>query len=231
MSAPAVLARDLCCAHRGGLRLGPLSFSIPEGSWTRVIGPSGCGKTTLLRLIAGLIAPEGGELDLFGTAVIRGGRALVAPEQRGISMVFQGAGAGLWPHLSAQETLDFVYSCRGLPRAERSRRSRELLARMQLNGKEQRRPGELSGGEAARLALARALASQPRLLLLDEPLGALDGALRAEMIRILTQLRAEDRLTILHVTHDPAELDGLAGKTLRLEQGRLIEENKTGGMP
>ncbi len=222
----AVLARDLTCSHRGGLELGPLSFEIPQGSWTRIIGPSGCGKTTLLRLIAGLRAPRSGELDLFGTPASRGKGVLLAPERRGIGMVFQGAGAGLWPHLGAQATLEFVYACRGLARAERSRRARELLARMQLDGKEQRRPGELSGGEAARLALARALAGEPRLLRLDEPLGALDGALRAEMIRILTGLHAGGGLTILHVTHDPAELDGLAGKSLRLEQGRLVGENQ-----
>lgn len=226
MSHAAVHARDLICSHRGGLELGPLSFEIPEGSWTRIIGPSGCGKTTLLRLIAGLMAPRAGELDLFGAPASRGSRVLMAPERRGIGMVFQGAGAGLWPHLNAQATLEFVYACRGLARAERSRRARELLARMQLDGKQERRPGELSGGEAARLALARALAGEPRLLLLDEPLGALDGALRAEMIRILTGLHAAGGLTILHVTHDPDELDGLAGKTLRLEQGRLVGENQ-----
>jgi iron(III) transport system ATP-binding protein len=226
MNHAAVRTRDLTCSHRGGLELGPLSFEIPQGSWTRIIGPSGCGKTTLLRLIAGLMVPHAGELDLFGTPASRGKGVLLAPERRGIGMVFQGAGAGLWPHLGAQATLEFVYACRGLARAERKQRARELLARMQLDGKEQRRPGELSGGEAARLALARALAGEPRLLLLDEPLGALDGALRAEMIRILTGLHAGGGLTILHVTHDPAELDGLAGKTLRLEQGRLVGENQ-----
>jgi ABC-type Fe3+/spermidine/putrescine transport system ATPase subunit len=226
MSHAALRARDLTCSHRGGLELGPLSFEIPQGSWTRILGPSGCGKTTLLRLIAGLMAPRAGELDLFGAPASRASRLLLAPEQRGIGMVFQGAGAGLWPHLGAQATLEFVYACRGLKRAEQRQRARELLARMQLCGKEERRPGELSGGEAARLALARALAAAPRLLLLDEPLGALDGALRGEMIRILTELHAAGGLTILHVTHDPAELDRLAGKTLRLEQGRLVGENQ-----
>jgi iron(III) transport system ATP-binding protein len=223
MSEVAIRAEQLSCP-----RLGPLSFTLPVGGWTRVVGPSGCGKTTLLRLLAGLIRPQAGELDLWGAPASRASRLLLPPERRAIGMVFQGSGAGLWPHLSAQATLEFVDSCRGVPRTKRAARAARLLERVQLSGKERRKPGELSGGEAARLALARALASEPRLLLLDEPLGALDSELRAGMIELLASLREEGGLTIVHVTHDPAELEGWAGKTLRLEQGRLIGEDRSG---
>jgi len=206
----------------GGRRvLGPLDFAIEERSWVLFVGPSGCGKTTLLRALAGLTTPARGTIELGGRLASQGGQLLVPPEQRGIGMVFQGAGAGLWPHLSAQATLEFVLACAGAARAERARRAQELLELVGLAGLGPRRPGELSGGEAQRLALARALATSPRLLLLDEPLGALDHSLRAALAERLHELFRRLGPTILQVTHDPGEVAAYADRTIALEAGTV----------
>jgi ABC-type sulfate/molybdate transport systems ATPase subunit len=208
----------------GGRRvLGPLDLALPQGSWTVIVGPSGCGKTTLLRLVAGLERPSAGTLLLAGRRASADGRILVQPEQRSIGFVFQGAGAGLWPHLSARATLEFVLACRRVGRAERRARAAELLEQVGLSSLAERRPGELSGGEAQRLALARALAAEPRLLLLDEPLGALDLPLRATLAELLAGIHARLAPTILYVTHDPREVAGYATRTLELRAGRLEE--------
>lgn len=220
MSAPAVRAAGLE-VHIGSKRLlGPLDLEIPARAYGLICGPSGSGKTTLLRALAGLARPSAGTLELFGECVHSDGRERVAPRDRRIGMVFQGG--ALWPHLSAVRTLEFVLARRGLGRGERSERARALLAEVELAGFEERLPGSLSGGEAQRLALGRALAGDPRLLLLDEPLGPLDRPLRAALLGRLATLRERLGLTVLHVTHDPEEARGMA--TLRIDllaDGRL----------
>ena len=211
----------------GGRRvLGPLDLELEEGTWTLLVGPSGCGKTTLLRAIAGLVAPSGGRVVLAGREASVGARLQLPPEEREIGFVFQGAGAGLWPHLSARATLDFVLGCRGVPRSARAARAGALLELVGLTGLEQRRPGELSGGEAQRLAFARALAVSPRLLLLDEPLGALDRPLRAQLAERLAELHARLAPTILHVTHDPSEVVDHADRTIAMEAGRIRSDTE-----
>lgn len=206
----------------GGRRvLGPTDLELGEHSWTLLVGPSGCGKTTLLRALAGLVEPTRGTIELGGRLASEGGRILVPPEARAIGMVFQGAGAGLWPHLSARATLDFMLSCAHVARAERRQRAEELLELVGLGALAERRPGELSGGEAQRLALARALVARPRLLLLDEPLGALDHPLRAALAERLAELHRRLGTTILQVTHDPSEVAAHADRTLALEAGTL----------
>jgi iron(III) transport system ATP-binding protein len=212
----------------GGRRvLGPVDLEIEERSWTLLVGPSGCGKTSLLRALAGLLAPIRGTVELAGTLASRDGRILLPPEARGIGMVFQGAGAGLWPHLSAAATLDFVLGCAGVARAERAARRDELLELVGLGQLAARRPAELSGGEAQRLALARALATSPRLLLLDEPLGALDHPLRAALAERLATLRARLGPTILQVTHDPGEVAAYADRTVTMEAGRILADGRS----
>ncbi len=210
------------CADLGGRRvLGPLDLALEERTWTLLVGPSGSGKTTLLRVIAGLLRPSAGSLFLAGQRASSSAHLWMPPEKRKIGFVFQGAGAGLWPHLTVQATLAFVLGCSGVHRVERSERIGELLELVGLRGLERRRPGELSGGEAQRLALARALVARPRLLLLDEPLGGLDVPLRLAMVQLLAELHRSLGPTILHVTHDPREVEGHADRTIVMDTGML----------
>jgi ABC-type Fe3+/spermidine/putrescine transport system ATPase subunit len=221
LTAPAVAARGLEVRARAARLLGPLDFSLAEGEHLLVVGASGSGKTTLLRAVAGLARPAAGRIELFGRLASDGPRISIPPEERRVGMVFQGG--ALWPHMNARRTLEFVLRVRGRSRAEARRRAGELLGEVELAGFEERLPGTLSGGEAQRLALARALAVEPRLLLLDEPLGPLDHGLRGALIARLAALQARLGLTVLHVTHDPAEVAALATRTLALRGGRLDE--------
>ena len=213
----AIELRDVRVDAGGFVILGPLSLRVEERAFVLVVGPSGAGKTTLLRTVAGLVRPSAGEVALFGVPASRGRHLLVPPERRGVGFLFQGG--GLWPHLSVARTLDFVLRCKGHARAERQRRSAQLIELVELRGLEARRPGELSGGEAQRLGLARALAGEPRLLLLDEPLGPLDAALRGALAERLGELHRAHGCTTLYVSHDPREVEHLASAVIRLERG------------
>lgn len=227
--APAVELIGLRVALDGREVLGPVDLRLETGSHLLLVGRSGSGKTTLLRAVAGLVTPTAGEVRLFGQPASSAGRLLVAPAARGIGYLFQGG--ALWPHMTVRRTLDFVLSLsarasgRALPdRARRAQRSAELLALVELEGFERRRPATLSGGEAQRLALARALACEPRILLLDEPLGPLDAELRVELTERLARLSQELGLTTIHVTHDPHEARASATRLVRLVDGSLVEE-------
>ncbi|MBL8860626.1 MAG: ATP-binding cassette domain-containing protein [Planctomycetes bacterium] len=220
----AVALEGLVVELGGRAVLGPLDLSIEERTWTLLVGPSGAGKTTLLRAVAGLVAPARGRVLLAGVVASSGRQLSIRPEERGVGFVFQGGGAGLWPHMNARRTLEFVLAARKVPRAARARRVTELLELVELTGLDARRPGELSGGEAQRLALARALAHDPRVLLLDEPLGPLDARLRQDLARRIHEVHARRGLTTLHVTHDPDEARGHADRIVRLEAGRVAAD-------
>jgi len=200
--------------------LGPIELEIPRGQHVLLVGPSGCGKTTLLRAIAGLATPHVGRITIDGALADDGGKRLLLPAARGVGMLFQNG--ALWPHMRAARQLRFVLRARGVGFAARRRRAKELLELVELTGYDRRMPGTLSGGEAQRLALARALASDPRVLLLDEPLGPLDAELRASLLQSLVTLRDELGLTIVHVTHDPAGSADVAHRVLRMEDGRIV---------
>jgi len=216
---PAIAVRDIVVDLGGRAVLGPLDLEVQGGEHLLLVGPSGSGKTTLLRTIAGLERPRRGSIELFGAPVSNGSSALVAPEERGIGFLFQGG--ALWPHMSVKKTLVFTLSVSGTPRAQRARKAAELLEWVELSGYEERLPGTLSGGEAQRLALARALAVGPRLLFLDEPLGPLDAELRGALLKKLGELQQRLELTVLHVTHDPTEAASIADRTLHMRDGRL----------
>ncbi len=206
----------------GKALLGPLDLSIESGEHVVVLGPSGCGKTTLLRVIAGLAKPATGTLLMNGQPASEGRRIHLPAEKRRIGMLFQDG--ALWPHMTAQKTLDFVLAHAGVPSAQRKSRVSELLALVELSGYEKRKPGNLSGGEAQRLALARALACDPEVLLLDEPLGPLDAELRLSLLKRINEIQREKGLTLLHVTHDPEESELYADRTLRMEKGAIISD-------
>lgn len=226
MSA-AVELRGASVAAGGTTILGPLDLQVARGEHLVVLGPSGCGKTTLLRLVAGLARPAAGTVALEGQTVSEGRRITVPANRRGLGMLFQDG--ALWPHMSCSKTLDFVLRHAGVAAAQRKGRVGELLELVELTGYERRKPGTLSGGEAQRLSLARALAGEPRLLLLDEPLGPLDSELRASLLERIDRIQRARDLTLIHVTHDPAESQAYTDRTLTMKEGQITSvESHTG---
>jgi len=206
----------------GGLDL-RVELVLGDDQVLAVLGPNGAGKTTLLRALAGLVPLDGGHVALDGVVLEdpRAG-AFVPPERRHMGVVFQDG--LLFPHLGALDNVAFGLHCRGVPRAAARERARAWLARVGLAGRESARPRTLSGGEAQRVALARALAIEPTVLLLDEPLAALDVSTRAAVRRELTEHLRGFRGVRLLVTHDPLEAAILADRVMILESGRVVQD-------
>ena len=191
-----------------------LSLDVRAGEFFALLGPSGCGKTTLLRMLAGFEAPDSGRILLDGKDI-----APVLPHQRPVNMMFQNY--ALFPHLNVRDNIAFGLKRVGLPRAEIAARVSEMIALVRLEGMEKRKPDQLSGGQRQRVALARSLARRPRVLLLDEPLAALDKKLRASTQRELTGLQRRLRMTFIIVTHDQDEAMLLADRIGVMDRGRL----------
>lgn len=197
-----------------------------------LVGPSGSGKTTLLRILLGLEAPTDGSVRIGERLASRDGRVLVPCEERNVAMVFQDL--ALWPHLSVRGNLEYGLKARGVSPAMRAERTAQALRWVGLEGKESRRPHELSGGERQRVAIARALVLDPVALLLDEPLGSLDIALKEELLAVFATLFAERKLPVVYVTHDPHEAARIAQRILVLERGRIAQQGtatELGGAP
>ena len=192
------------------------------GEVVALLGPNGAGKTTALRALAGLVALDGGHVELAGERLDDpAGKLFTAPEHRHIGVVFQDY--LLFPHLSALENVAFGPRCRGVPRARARAEAAELLGRVGLAEHAGRKPRQLSGGQAQRVALARALATGPRLLLLDEPLAALDARTRLDTRAHLRGHLAGDAGPTVLVTHDPLDVMMLADRLVILEQGRVAQ--------
>lgn len=213
-AAPDLEARSLTKNFAGHQAVDKLSFSVARGSFFSILGPSGCGKTTLLRMIAGFIAPDGGEIQIGGRSM-----AGVAPNRRPVNMVFQQL--ALFPMMSVSQNVAFGLARRGVARAERHRRAEEMLERVGLAGAGNKRVDELSGGQRQRVAIARSMVLEPTLLLLDEPLGALDLKLREHMKIELKQLQAAFGTTFVYITHDQSEALVLSDHVGVMNRGRF----------
>jgi ABC-type Fe3+/spermidine/putrescine transport system ATPase subunit len=193
-----------------------VSFTVAPGAILAILGASGSGKSTLLALLAGLETPDSGDIAWGAESVVR-----VPTHLRGFGLMFQDY--ALFPHRNARDNVAFGLRMQGWERDRREARAREMLALVGLTGFERRDVSTLSGGEQQRVALARALAPQPRLLMLDEPLGALDRALRARLLADLRGLLRQLRQTALYVTHDQTEAFALADQIAILDHGHLAQ--------
>ncbi len=191
-----------------------ISLDIPDGEFFSLLGPSGSGKTTTLRLIAGFERPTSGSVRLHGRDVTK-----VPAFERNVNTVFQDY--ALFPHMTVGDNVGYSLRVRRVPRRERAARVAETLETMRLGGFQERKPGELSGGQRQRVALARALINRPRVLLLDEPLGALDTKLRGEMQEELKEVQRGAGITFIFVTHDQQEALALSDRIAVFEAGRI----------
>jgi putative spermidine/putrescine transport system ATP-binding protein len=191
-----------------------LDLAIPDKAYCCLLGPSGCGKTTILRMIAGHDTPTVGDIRIGGGSVIG-----LSPLQRGTAMMFQSY--ALFPHRSVLDNVAFSLKTRGASKPERHRRARELLEKVRLEQYADRLPAQLSGGQQQRVALARALITNPRVLLLDEPLSALDEYLRLRMRGELRRVQRELGITFIHVTHTQLEAIAVADLVVVMAQGRI----------
>ncbi|MGE0299121.1 MAG: sulfate/molybdate ABC transporter ATP-binding protein, partial [Pseudonocardia sp.] len=194
--------------------LDDVSIEIPEGSLTALLGPSGSGKSTLLRAIAGLDQPDSGTIRIFGEDVTN-----LPPQKRGIGFVFQHYAA--FKHLSVRDNVGFGLRIRKRPKPEIAAKVGELLEVVGLAGFADRLPSQLSGGQRQRMALARALAIDPKVLLLDEPFGALDAKVRADLRTWLRRLHDEVHVTTVIVTHDQEEALDIADSIAVLNKGAI----------
>jgi putative spermidine/putrescine transport system ATP-binding protein len=211
---PAVRVLGLRKNYGAVVALDGVDLTIERGEFFTLLGPSGSGKTTLLRLIAGFERPDAGIVELAGRDISR-----VPPYSRDVNTVFQDY--ALFPHMTVAENVQYGLRVRRVPRAERRERAARALEMVQLGGLGGRKPTQLSGGQRQRVALARAIVNQPQVLLLDEPLGALDFKLRQEMQIELQHVQREVGITFVYVTHDQEEALAMSDRIAVLSSGRI----------
>jgi len=215
VSAASAVRFERVRRHFGEVRaVDDVSFEVADGEFFAFLGPSGSGKTTCLRLIAGFERPDAGHVYIHGALADR-----LPPYERDVNTVFQDY--AVFPHMSVIDNVTYSLMVRRVPKTERRRRGEEMLALVRLEGFGGRRPAELSGGQRQRVALARALISQPRVLLLDEPLGALDLKLREQMQVELKALQRQLGITFVFVTHDQGEALAMSDRLAVFNHGRI----------
>ncbi len=199
-----------------------LSLTVFEDEILAIVGPSGCGKTTLLKMISGLEQPDDGVITIGQQVVYDGATgAFTAPENRDMALVFQNY--AVWPHKTVFQNIAYPLQVKKYSKNDIQRRVSEIVQLVKLDGKEERYPHALSGGEKQRVALARALVMSPKVLLLDEPFSNLDAKLRTEMQYEIKRIRKELGLTIIHVTHDQNEAMGLSDRIAVMNKGKIIQ--------
>ncbi len=214
MSDAFVSLTDLTLSYGKTVAVPRLNLDIKKGELIALLGPSGCGKTTTMRAIAGLLTPSSGRITIDGRDVTR-----VPANKRGIGLVFQSY--ALFPHLSAFENVAFGLRLQNLGRDEIQAKTQAGMSTVGLEGFEDRKPAEMSGGQQQRLALARSLVMEPKVLLLDEPLSNLDARLRLEMRNELQRVQKETGITMVFVTHDQAEALALADRIVLMKGGKI----------
>ncbi len=215
-SIPAVRLVDVTRRFGSVTAADHVNLSIEPGEFFAMLGPSGSGKTTCLRLIAGFEQPDEGRIEIFGEDV-----AGLPAYRRPVNTVFQDY--ALFPHLSVGENVAYGLKVRGIDRATREKAAKDALAQVRLSGYETRKPAQLSGGQRQRVALARALVLKPKVMLLDEPLGALDLKLREEMQVELKSLQRSLGLAFVFVTHDQGEALGMSDRLAVFDKGRVLQ--------
>ncbi|WP_298131823.1 ABC transporter ATP-binding protein [Micropruina sp.] len=214
MSVPAAQFVNVTQTFGDVVAVDDISLDIERGKLTTLLGPSGCGKTTSLRMLAGFGKPTSGQIFIEGEECTR-----VPPEKRGLGMVFQQY--ALFPHMTVRDNVGYGLKLRKVPTAERRQRVDEALELVGLTSQADKRPRQMSGGQQQRVALARAIAIRPRLLLLDEPLSALDARLRVEMRAELRRIQAETGLCVVLVTHDQDEALELSDQMVVMRAGKI----------
>jgi len=213
-AAPAVRLNGIRRVYGDVVAVAGIDLDITAGEFFTMLGPSGSGKTTTLRVIAGFERPDAGHVELQGVDVTR-----VAPAQRAVNTVFQDY--ALFPHMTVAENVEYGLRVKGMSRRDRRARAQEVLERVRLPGLGDRKPVQLSGGQRQRVALARAIVNGPPVLLLDEPLGALDLKLRQEMQIFLKALQRDLGITFVYVTHDQDEALTMSDRLAIFNQGQI----------
>lgn len=228
---PEVVVSNLTVAYLGVPALSNAELTFPDGQISVLLGPSGSGKSTLLMAVSGLVTPQGGRIEIGDRTVLDVKRGVnVTPEQRRLGVVFQSH--ALWPHMTVNENVGFPlrYGDRRVHNEERLIRVKKALALVGLDGYGDRYPNELSGGQAQRISLARALVYEPEVLLMDEPLSALDAVVRQQMRTEIAEIQRELGTTVIYVTHDRDDAERLADRLVVIRDGRVVEEGAAEGL-
>ena len=191
-----------------------VNISVSEGELVTLLGPSGCGKTTILRTIGGFIDLNEGDILINGKSIIA-----LPPEKRPTAMVFQSY--NLWPHMTVYDNMEFGLKLRKVPRAERRERIMQMLELIKMPGTEKKYPGQMSGGQQQRIAIARSLLLRPEVLLLDEPFSALDAKIRQQMREELRKIQTDLNITVVFVTHDQEEAMALSDRVIVMNKGTI----------
>ena len=213
-----VIAENLTKSFGQNQVFSDIQFTIEQGEFITLLGPSGCGKSTLLRCIAGLEQPDSGELYINRQNITQ-----QPAQQRGVGMVFQSY--ALFPNMTVAENIAFGLKMRKMPAAERDKAVAEVIDMVELQGKENQYPHQLSGGQRQRVALARALVMKPQILLLDEPLSALDARIRKHLRQQIREIQRELKLTTIFVTHDQDEAMIMSDRICLMNKGSIIQSD------